>query len=105
VAIGLDAPQSDDLTERVIESMMAFYEFWQQLSDWKREEGRRLIEVNGFRGLDVVALDTWLEANGASPGASADAMSRFIGEEDLPDIPELDGLRRAREDHLKERTC
>ena len=102
-AIGLEAPQSEDPTERFTESMMALHEFSGRLSDWKRQEGRRLVAEIGFEGLDVVPVDSWLGANAGSPGASADAIARFIGEEDLPDLPELDGLRRAREDHLEGR--
>ncbi len=100
-AIGLDPPQSDDPTERIVESIMGFFEFSRRLVDWKGEEGQRLVDASGFDSVEALPLDRWLDAKPGSPGASADAMSRFIGEEDLPDLRELDGLRRAREDHLK----
>ncbi len=101
VALGLDPPQSDDPTERLTESITGFFEFSSRLFDWKREEAQRLVDASGFDSAEALPLDRWLEANPGSPGASADAMSGFIGEEDLPDLRELDGLRRAREDHLK----
>ncbi len=95
VALSLHNADSNARTERLIESVMELQDFWDRLSTWKSEEGERLVAVSGFGGLETVPLDRWLEANGASLGASADAMCRFV-DEDLPDLDELDDMRRAR---------
>ena len=92
VALGLGAPHSNDRTEQFIESVMGLRDLWDRLSTWNREEGQRVVAASGFGGLETVPLDRWLEANGASLGASADAMCRFVDE----DLPDLDDMRRAR---------
>lgn len=100
VALNVGSAKRDDLIEQFIESVMELHDFWDRLSAWRREEGQRLVAASGFGGLETVPLGRWLETNGASPGASADAMCRFL-DEDVPDLRELDDMRRAREAHLE----
>jgi hypothetical protein len=100
-AIGVDPPKSNDPADRVTESMVSLFEFAKRIFKWKKEEGRHLIELAGSADTDSVPLDDWLVANPSSPGASADAIARFIDEEELPDIRELDGLRKERQLHLE----
>jgi len=99
VALNLHTAHSDDRTERFMESVMELRGVWERLSVWRREEGQRLAAASGFDGLGTIPLDRWLEATGASLGASADAMCRFI-DDDLPDLRDLDDIRRARDTHL-----
>ena len=101
VALGLDAAEPDDPTEGFTASVVTFFEFSSRMFDWKREEGQRLVEEAGLEDLDGVPLDSWLETNRSSKGASADAMCRFIGEKDLPALRALDGLRQARAQHVE----
>jgi len=66
-----------------------------------RPHGNVLIAGLGPCGHDHVPLDVWLEANPSSEGASVDAMCRFIGEGDLPNLSDLDGLREARQQYVE----
>lgn len=100
IAIGPGALRSGDLTEESVEPLASFFEFSGRLADWQQEEGRRLADRGGFAGLDRVPLDDWLAASPVSVGASVDALCRFVDEDDVPDLRELDGLREARHAHL-----
>lgn len=72
-----------------------------RLFDWCSEEGKRLAKASGLDDQDVVPLGVWLDVNPASLGVSADAMCRFLDEDDLPDLRDLDDLRAARRRHLE----
>lgn len=65
-----------------------------------RRKGSVSVEAFCPSGHDHVPLDVWLEANPSSEGASLDAMCRFIGEGDLPNLSDFDGLREARQQYV-----
>ncbi|MCL1598279.1 MAG: hypothetical protein M3094_03780 [Actinomycetia bacterium] len=101
IAIGSGALRSGDLTEESVEPLASFFEFSNRLIDWRQEEGRRLTDRGGFAGQSRVPLVDWLAANPVSLGASVDAFCRFVDQDDIPDLRDLDGLRDARRAHVE----
>ena len=97
-----DRAQHDIATKRFLESLLEMRQFWSRLWEWKKEEAQRLAEVSGLKRLASVPLETWLEANDTTRGASVDAWCRFVGD-GLPDVPGLDDLRQARYRHMDRR--
>lgn len=99
IAVGAGSLQCGGVTEASVEPLVSFFEFSKRLTDWKEEEGRRLVDRGGLTGLDRVPLDDWVASNPGSVGASANAFCRFVGE-DILDLPGLDDLREARHAHV-----
>ncbi len=92
------------ITSELIAAMGPPRGFWLNAFAWRHREGERLVEARGgeFDGMSKIPLEKWFGAYPASPGASADAICRFTGEDRLLDIPVLAELRAARLEFLRE---
>jgi hypothetical protein len=97
-------PDIEQLAEDFADRIMALMAGWNRIGKWCRAEARRLAEPTqlGDAMVRSVALSDWLRRFPSPTGASMDALIRYSGAE-LPDLPAIADLARARREYLEKR--
>jgi hypothetical protein len=78
IAIGPAALENDETTRESVKALVSFLESSRRIIDWRKEEGRRLVDRGGFGDQELVLLGDWMTTNPASLGASVEAFCGLV---------------------------